>query len=152
MVFRHVIDMGAQGFLPDNFSRVELVQAIRTAALEHANVKPATMPVNGTGVPYDESRTTCVGSELGALSPQERRVMSLIAAGNTNKEIALKLTLSEKTVKNYIANMFTKLEITRRTQAVALYFRAQSSTTDTHAGESSVLPRSSGGMVDTLGL
>ncbi len=62
-------------------------------------------------------------SGLDALSPQERRVIALIAEGNTNKEIAVTLKLSEKTVKNYIANMFSKLAINRRTQAAALYVR-----------------------------
>lgn len=44
----------------------------------------------------------------GALSPQEERVMTLVVEGKTNKEIALDMGLSEKTVKNYLSNIFQK--------------------------------------------
>jgi len=49
--------------------------------------------------------------------------MPLVADGKTNQEIAEELALSPKTVKNYVANMFRKLQITRRAQAAALYVR-----------------------------
>ena len=58
---------------------------------------------------------------LASLSPQEQRVLALIAEGKTNKEVAVALNLSEKTVKNYLANMFDKLEVTRRAQAAAMF-------------------------------
>jgi DNA-binding NarL/FixJ family response regulator len=61
---------------------------------------------------------------LAALSPQEYRLLPLVAEGKTNKEIATALDLSDKTVKNYLANIFSKLGITRRTQAATLYARA----------------------------
>ena len=55
------------------------------------------------------------------LSPQEQRLLPLVAQGKTNKEIAAELGLSDKTVKNYLANVYTKLHITRRSQAAAFY-------------------------------
>ena len=55
------------------------------------------------------------------LSPQEQRLLPLIAQGKTNKEIAAELGLSDKTVKNYLANVYTKLHLTRRSQAAAFY-------------------------------
>jgi DNA-binding NarL/FixJ family response regulator len=55
------------------------------------------------------------------LSPQESRVLEQLAQGKTNKEIALALELSDKTVKNYLANVYDKLHVTRRSQAVAMY-------------------------------
>lgn len=58
------------------------------------------------------------------LSPQERRLLPLIAEGRTNREIGAILALSEKTVKNYIYNMFPKLGITRRSQLATLYARS----------------------------
>lgn len=61
---------------------------------------------------------------LADLSPQEYRLLPLVAEGKTNKEIASALALSDKTVKNYLANIFSKLGITRRTQAATLYARA----------------------------
>ena len=48
---------------------------------------------------------------LAALSPQEKRVLALIADGRTNKEAGAELHLSEKTVKNYLSNIFDKLKI-----------------------------------------
>jgi two-component system response regulator DevR len=56
-----------------------------------------------------------------SLSPQEQRVLALVAQGLTNKEIAADLKLSEKTVKNYLSNLFDKLQISRRSQAAAFY-------------------------------
>jgi DNA-binding NarL/FixJ family response regulator len=47
----------------------------------------------------------------GGLSPQENRVMTLVAEGKTNKEIALKMGLSEKTVKNYLSNILQKMQV-----------------------------------------
>jgi DNA-binding NarL/FixJ family response regulator len=61
------------------------------------------------------------------LSPQERRVVAFLAEGLTNKEIGDRLGLTEKTVKNYLATIFSKLNIARRTQAVALFVEANKS-------------------------
>ncbi len=58
------------------------------------------------------------------LTPQERKIFDLIGDGLSNKEIAEEMYLAEKTVKNYISNMFAKLGITRRTQAAAMAARA----------------------------
>jgi two-component system response regulator DevR len=62
-----------------------------------------------------------VGDALATLSPQEKRIIALIAEGCTNKEAANKLGLSEKTVKNYLSTVFEKLNVTSRAQAAALY-------------------------------
>lgn len=51
--------------------------------------------------------------------------MALVAEGLTNKEIATTMKLSDKTVKNYLANMFQKLHISRRSQAAALFVKRQ---------------------------
>jgi two-component system response regulator DevR len=57
------------------------------------------------------------------LSPQEERVMRLVVTGKTNKEIGAEMALSEKTVKNYLSNIFQKLQVSRRSQAAALFER-----------------------------
>ena len=56
---------------------------------------------------------------LARLSPQERKILDLIAAGMTNREIAEELYLAEKTVKNYVSNLLGKLEMKRRSEAAA---------------------------------
>lgn len=54
---------------------------------------------------------------LASLTPQERRILDLVAEGQTNRQIAEHLYLAEKTVKNYVSNLLTKLGMERRTQA-----------------------------------
>jgi len=56
---------------------------------------------------------------LAGLTPQERRILDLIAEGKTNRQIAAALFLAEKTVKNYVSNMLAKLGMERRTQAAS---------------------------------
>jgi DNA-binding NarL/FixJ family response regulator len=72
-------------------------------------------------------RTKTVPGELpfhlDQLSPQERAILPLLAEGKTNKEIAVDLRLSDKTVKNYLANIFDKLQVRRRAEAVSWYIR-----------------------------
>jgi PAS domain S-box-containing protein len=57
------------------------------------------------------------------LSPQERRVLDLVAQGRTNKEIAVAMNLSPKTVKNYLSSVFQKLQVTGRAEAVSRILR-----------------------------
>jgi DNA-binding NarL/FixJ family response regulator len=59
-------------------------------------------------------------SELRALTPQERRILELVAEGLTNRQIGEQLFLAEKTVKNYVTSILTKLGLERRTQAAVL--------------------------------
>lgn len=62
-------------------------------------------------------------SETEALSPQEQKVLALVAQGRTNKQIAAALGLSDKTVRNYLSQIFQKLQVTHRAHAAALYTR-----------------------------
>jgi DNA-binding NarL/FixJ family response regulator len=57
--------------------------------------------------------------ELSALSPQEKRILAGIAEGKTNKEIAQEIFLSDKTVKNYVSSILSKLNLRRRSEAAA---------------------------------
>ena len=61
---------------------------------------------------------------LSQLTDREKEVIKVIADGLTNKEIARELFISESTVENHIHNIYEKLEITNRAQAVALAYRA----------------------------
>ena len=119
---RRAVEGGVQGCLRKSTCRIELIQAIHTVAKGGTYLSPEdtdeTFRLLRQQHDADGSR-----SGLDGLSPQERRVIALIAEGNTNKEIATKLGLSDKTVKNYICNMFAKLDIERRTQAVVLYMK-----------------------------
>lgn len=62
---------------------------------------------------------------LDALNQQERKILELIAEGKTNKEIAGEVYLSDKTVKNYVSNILTKLNLRRRSEAAAFIARRE---------------------------
>ena len=64
---------------------------------------------------------------LDRLSDRERKILSLIADGKTNRQIAADLFLSEKTIKNYVSTMFTKLGMSRRSEAAAYLARLEES-------------------------
>ena len=59
------------------------------------------------------------GEELASLTDQERKILDLIAEGLTNRQIGERMYLAEKTVKNYVSNVLTKLGMSRRTEAAA---------------------------------
>ena len=101
---------GAAGYVLKDVGHRALVAAIRDAA--------AGRPI------LDARITEPVMSRVrkaDALSGQEQRVVALVVEGRSNKEIAAALGLSDKTVKNYLSNVFQKLGITRRAQAAALF-------------------------------
>jgi two-component system, NarL family, response regulator DevR len=101
---------GAAGYVLKDVGHRALVGAIRDAAAGRAIIDPRiTEPV--------VSRVR----KAEALSAQEQRVLALVVEGRTNKEIAAALGLSDKTVKNYLSNVFQKLGISRRAQAAALF-------------------------------
>jgi DNA-binding NarL/FixJ family response regulator len=61
--------------------------------------------------------------KLARLSPQEERILELVASGKTNKEVGDELRLAEKTVKNYVSSILSKLEVARRAEAAAYLAR-----------------------------
>jgi DNA-binding NarL/FixJ family response regulator len=72
---------------------------------------------------------------LASLTPQERKILDLIAEGQTNRQIAGVLFLAEKTVKNYVSNMLAKLGMERRTQAASYATRVAERAANERRGE-----------------
>jgi two-component system, NarL family, response regulator DevR len=122
--FRQALESGAQGFLMDNAGREEIVRAIRTVAQGTFYLGPEAVGETFRLLRASQAKNG-LRAGLEVFSVQERHILGLMADGNTNKEIAGKMVLSDKTVKNYIANIFAKLEIHHRTQAVAYYLKTQ---------------------------
>ncbi|HWA25452.1 MAG TPA: response regulator transcription factor [Lacunisphaera sp.] len=119
---RHMHDAiaaGAKGYLLKENEGAALAAALRAVARGDSVLDPS---MAGQVLNLVKNRGLATPTEkLALLSAQERRVVALLAAGLTNKEIGDQLGLTEKTVKNYLATIFSKLNITRRTQAAALY-------------------------------
>ena len=104
---------GASGFILKQVKSEEIVQAVRFVANGQSLLDPAV-----TGRVLERLRNGPEEDErLATLSPQERNILELIADGLTNRQIASKINLAEKTVKNYVSNLLTKLGMERRTQA-----------------------------------
>ena len=115
---------GAQGFLLKEVSSDELVRAVKTVANGQSVLDPAvTTRVLARMQTLSASTSAEPPDKRDELSPQERRVLALVTEGKTNKEIAAALNLSEKTVGNYLGNVFQKLNVTRRAQAAAYFTR-----------------------------
>lgn len=116
------ISAGAKGYLLKENEGIALANALRAVHRGDSVLDPL---MSAQVLNLVKNRGTASPAEkLSQLSPQERRVVALLAGGRTNKEIGDRLGLTEKTVKNYLATVFTKLNITRRTQAAALYVEA----------------------------
>ena len=113
---------GAQGYLSKDIDPASLIQAIEDG---HAGrpVFPGDVTNRVLNSIRENQSKQAMLADLAALSPQEQRVLATMANGHTNKEIAEIMGLSDNTVKNYSGNLFAKLGVTRRAQAVALYLR-----------------------------
>jgi len=121
------IDAGGDGYLLKEIDEDNLVQAIRNVAAGKSILDPAvTRRVLERVKNTDTHLGTPSTNRLGSLSPQEGRVLALVAEGKTNKEIGQALGLSDKTVKNYLSNIMEKLQVARRSHAAA-YFVQHSS-------------------------
>ncbi|MEE8241454.1 MAG: response regulator transcription factor [Nitrospirales bacterium] len=114
------IAAGADGYLLKEIDGEGLLRAIRTVMCGQSILDPA---VTQRVLRQVQLLSRVKGDESPELSAQEQRVLALVAEGKTNKEIAVALGLSDKTVKNYLANIFQKLNVTRRSQAAAYFVR-----------------------------
>ena len=104
---------GASGYLLKQVRGTDLVTAIRNVAAGQSLLDPAI-----TAQVLERLRKGNEEDErLAHLTPQERNILELIAEGLTNRQIAERVHLAEKTVKNYVSNLLAKLGMERRTQA-----------------------------------
>lgn len=114
----------ANGYLLKRVNATGLTRAVHTVAAGQTILDPVVRDAVMTKVDPAHGHE---GSRLLArrykLSPQQTRVLALVAEGKTNKEISHTLNLSEKTVKNYVRFIFHKLDFTRRSQAAAYFAR-----------------------------
>lgn len=115
---------GVHGYLLKDVRANDLVLAIRTVAGGQSYLDPRVAQQALIWIRHQHKPGHQAPPQgLAQLSPQERAILPLLAEGKTNKEIAARLKLSDKTVKNYLAHIFDKLQVSRRTEAVAWYLR-----------------------------
>ncbi len=105
---------GASGYLLKEIRSQEIVDAIRRVGAGQSLLDPAV-----TASVLERVRRGKEEDVLAQLTEQEHRILELIADGQTNREIAGQINLSDKTVKNYVSNILGKLEVSRRSQAAA---------------------------------
>jgi two-component system, NarL family, response regulator DevR len=105
---------GAAGYLLKQVRGNDLVAGIRRVAAGDSLLDPSV-----TTRVLERLRHKDDDDPLAALTDQERKILEHIAEGLTNREIGAQMFLAEKTVKNYVSNMFAKLGMSRRTEAAA---------------------------------
>jgi DNA-binding NarL/FixJ family response regulator len=108
---------GASGYLLKQIRARDLVAALEAVGRGESLLDPAV-----TEKVLARIRQIAAGEsndELAGLTSQERKILMLVAEGKTNKEIALEIFLSDKTVKNYVSSILAKLNLVRRAQAAA---------------------------------
>lgn len=104
---------GASGYVLKQVKGNDLIEGVRRVARGESLLDPVTtrrIVERLQAEPEDE---------LAGLTKQERRLLDLIAEGLTNRQIAARMFLAEKTIKNYVSNLLTKLGMSRRSEAAA---------------------------------
>ncbi len=108
---------GAAGYLMKDVLGNSLIEAVRNVGAGRTLLDPTLTKrvlARMKGTERGDSR-------LDALSPRERQILALIGEGLTNREIGARLSLAEKTIKNYVSALLSKLGLQRRTQAAVLH-------------------------------
>jgi two-component system response regulator DevR len=112
---------GAAGYLMKDVLGSNLVQAVRDVGAGRSLLDPTLTKrvlARMTGAERGDSR-------LDSLSSRERQILALIGEGLTNREIGSRLSLAEKTVKNYVSTLLSKLGLHRRTQAAIFHVTSE---------------------------
>jgi len=118
-VIHKAMRLGASGFLIKSASNDDIVNAV-DAVLAGQNWLPENLPVASA-----EANEELPAERIAALTPQQLRVLTMVSAGLYNKQIADELNVTDATVRAHVTEIFRKLGVTNRTQAVILFNRFQ---------------------------
>lgn len=113
---------GASGYVLKDIRGNGLIEAVRKVAAGKSLLDPSLSRLMVEKIHQDQFEQP----QLASLSVRERDILVLIADGMTNRQIGETLSLAEKTVKNYVSSLLSKLGLQRRTQAVALQIESRS--------------------------
>lgn len=109
---------GASGYILKEISSDDIIHSIEEVAKGRSLLDPAI-----TAKVFKRMRMTEIEKKIQELTAQEKQVLSYISQGLTNKEIAKVMVLSEKTIRNYISQIFSKLEVHNRAEAAVFAVR-----------------------------
>ena len=113
------VDIGADGYILKDSGTAELKQAITTIINGESYIQPSLLPaLNSRLINRDIDK-----EKLESLTKRELEILIQVAGGMFNKEIAINLNISERTVKNHISNIFKKIDVSDRTQAAVFAIR-----------------------------
>lgn len=113
------VDIGVNGYLLKDSESSELKKAILTVVGGEDYIQPSLIPVlNAKMIDRDKD-----SEKIENLTKRELEVLKLLAFGMYNKEVAERLGISERTVKNHVSNIFKKISVTDRTQAAVFAIR-----------------------------
>ena len=107
------VDIGVDGYILKNSGSAELKKAIMSIINGESYIQPDLIPALNSRL---VSRNDCMG-KIEMLTRRELEVLIFVATGMFNKEIAEKMSISERTVKNHISSIFKKIDVADRTQA-----------------------------------
>lgn len=113
------VDIGANGYILKDSDSSELKQAITDIMNNETYIQPSLIPsLNSRLINRDLDK-----EKLNSLTKREIEILAQVASGMFNKEIAINLNISERTVKNHISNIFKKIDVSDRTQAAVFAIR-----------------------------
>lgn len=113
------VDIGANGYILKDSGSSELKQAINVIMSGESYIQPSLLPaLNSRLINRDVDQ-----DKLRTLTKRELEILTQVAGGMFNKEIAVNLNISERTVKNHISNIFRKIDVSDRTQAAVFAIR-----------------------------
>ena len=113
------VDIGINGYVLKESESAELKKAIFTIADGETYIQPSLIPaLNSKMIQKNEDEL-----KIDALTKREMEVLKEMSVGKFNRDIAKKMKISERTVKNHISSIFKKLEVTDRTQAAVFAIR-----------------------------
>jgi len=113
------VDIGINGYLLKDSESAELKKAILTVVNGEDYIQPSLIPLLNAKM-IDRNKDNV---KIESLTRREMDVLKLLAVGMYNKEVAEKLNISERTVKNHVSNIFKKIGVTDRTQAAVFAIR-----------------------------
>ena len=117
------IKIGAVGYLVKDSDADTLVKAIREVKSGRTYIQPSVAKMVAEGLNTNDEEVTSRLKKIESLTKREYEVLTLIAEGLNNKDIADKLFISEKTVKNHVSSIFKKLGVNDRIQAAIFAYK-----------------------------